>query len=400
MTVSPPPFSNNQFLLTNIPGFDRNAHYAQFFRNALSSQAGGYLHRNFNNHVNAVIGAIWTHLSPIASLVNPTSPSKLVDVFASLHTLVTQAGLLSLHMRLDPHTVYHHEPVFKEDNFTSTRMEAFNIHHMRLHNPQAEEKDLPQIMDDLNITDEEIRERVINNEIARRRTLLKEEKKRARMDTALTQICILDGVTAYRVGGWETAQSNKSHPEYEKAEWKGMGVRARIITHGWVYCRWGRARSFPAIEDDEVGKRIHGARVWKKGGFQEFAAVKEVFDWAAAEQKEREKAVEAAKTARTTGQTQIVDDDLLEDEAQENTQDQFTFPGDEDDLPEDGYNFPRMRTTSKLLPRMRGTKQLSKLRWRRSSYRGRTRQSPRQHQRTPNSPHPRRAKQYRRNRER
>jgi hypothetical protein len=140
-------------------------------------------------------------------------------------------------MRLDPHTAYHHECVFKEDNFTSQRMEAFNYYQMKIRNPAAEEKDMPQIMTDLKVDDEDQAERLIATENKRRGKLSEEERKRARSDHALTQICILDGLTAYRVGGWESPTSTPSKPVYEKQEYKNVGVRARILTHVSRYCR-------------------------------------------------------------------------------------------------------------------------------------------------------------------
>jgi hypothetical protein len=293
---------------------------------------------NFNNHVNAIIGALWTHLRPILALANPNATPELEDIFTPLHKIVTHAGLLSLHMRLDPHTVYHHEPVFKEDNFTSSRMEAMNNQPMRLQNPTADlQKDANQLMDDLHIEDEEKQKSFISMEKKWREELGYEENKRARMDNALTQICILDGVTAYRVGGWEASKSEIRRPVYENGKWKGMGVRARILTHGWMYCRWGRARAFPSIEDKEVGKRVHG-KAWRKGGFFEFAAVEGVVDWAGMEKKGRDEAAKAAKAEAAGGEEDVVVDYDPE---------LYGFPEDLPDLlerPEDDRQYiPEMR---------------------------------------------------------
>jgi hypothetical protein len=249
-------------------------------------------------------------------------------------------------MRLDPHTVYHHEPVFKEDNFTSSRMEAMNNHGMRLQNPTADlDKDAKQLMEDLHIEDEEKQKRLISMEKKRREELGYEESKRARMDNALTQICILDGVTAYRVGGWEASKSEIRRPVYENGKWKGMGVRARILTQAWVYCRWGRARAFPPIEDEEVGKRVHG-KAWRKDGFCEFAAVEGVVDWAGMEKKGRDEAAKAAKAEAAGGEEDVIDDGE-ENVVADYDPELYGFPEDLPDLlerPEDDRQYiPEMR---------------------------------------------------------
>ncbi|KAF1851572.1 uncharacterized protein K460DRAFT_240622, partial [Cucurbitaria berberidis CBS 394.84] len=230
---------------------------------------------NFSNHVNRIVGAVWTHLSPIfyLNLENLSTPGETEipeDVFNPLHKIIAQAGVLSLHMRLDPHTVYYFEPIFKEDTFTANRMECFNFRNMQQRHPRCTPEEVLKL-------DEEEQER--------RATLLDAEKKRARNDEPLTQITIMDGVCAYRLGGWEKVSSKASQPEYEKPEYKTQGVRARILTHGWVYCRWGRARRFKEGKPNDGGEKVHGD-AWK-GGFVEFTDVKGVYPWLEEERKAR-----------------------------------------------------------------------------------------------------------------
>jgi len=131
-------------------------------------------------------------------------------------------------------------------------------------------------------------EDVGEKEQERRDALSESEKKRARGDTALTQILCFNGVTAYRKGGWEVGSSTANNPVYEKGEYKNMGVRVRVLTQGLVYCRWGRALSSQktAEMDNEMGKKVHGD-AWREGGFMQFTEVEGVFDWLGAERKEK-----------------------------------------------------------------------------------------------------------------
>jgi hypothetical protein len=191
-----------------------------------------------------------------------------------LHEIVTHAGILSLAMRIDPHTVYHFEPVFKEDTFSSKRTECFNTRDMEQTNPHTD--------DDHAL----LRER----EKARRAGFSSVEKRRAKNDDPLTQITIMDGVTVYRKGGWETADSEVLKVKYERTEFRDQGVRARMLAPGWVFCRWGRAREFKDGKSADVAK-THGV-TWN-GGFKEFADVEGVVDWIGLERAEREKNREA-----------------------------------------------------------------------------------------------------------
>lgn len=256
-------------------GFDRNAQYATYIRDALKVDKTGTfdLPPNFANHVNLIVGAIYTHLTPILNLgPRLTSPEVIIS---ALHTIVTRAGLLSITMRLDPQTVYHFSPVFKEDTFTSKRMECFNKTTMEQQNPRTPGDD----------------PRLSAAEKARRAGLSDAEKKRARNDEPLTQIIIMDGVTAYRLGGWEKGSSTLEDQVYEKAEWAHRGVRMRVLTQGWVYCRWGRARSMEDSKRNDVSA-THGV-AWN-GGFKEFRDVEGVVDWLAIEREEN-KAFEVAR---------------------------------------------------------------------------------------------------------
>jgi hypothetical protein len=229
---------------------------------------------SFTNHVNLIVGAIYTHLKPILGL-NPHR-ADLETIIPPLHTIVTQAGLLSLSMRLDPHTVYHFVPTFKEDTFTSKRMECFNKTQMEQQHPRTSDTE----------------PRLTPAEKARRATLSEAEKKRARNDEPLTQITIMDGVTAYRLGGWESPASTLTSRHYEKPEWAHRGVRMRALTQGWVYCRWGRARSLKDGKGNDVPV-AHGV-AWN-GGFKEFGHIRGVVDWKGIESEQKEVAFEEAK---------------------------------------------------------------------------------------------------------
>ena len=122
------------------------------------------------------------------------------------------------------------------------------------------------------------------------------ERARSKGDQLLTLITIMDGITAYRLGGWEAPSSRLDHVVYEKPKYKDMGVRTRTITHGWVYCRWGRPRSAQATADlgEETGKKIHG-NVWSKGGFANFTDVDGVPDWVRIEKLGRKAEAEGRK---------------------------------------------------------------------------------------------------------
>ncbi|RMZ67325.1 endoribonuclease l-psp [Pyrenophora seminiperda CCB06] len=258
-------------------GFERNAHYAKYIRSIMSKIATATLAvpPNFKTHINAIIGALWVHLAPILNLTNM---SAILDdsIFTPLQKIVTEAALVSLHMRLDAHTVYYHEPLFKEDGFVGARMECFNKEDMMQQNPR-------NVLADCSPKEQE-----------RRARLSETEKQRSKNDQLLTFITIMDGVTAYRMGGWEASSSHPDKVVYENPKYKDQGVRTRIITHGWVFCRWGRPRSAQktASLDNDKGKKIHG-NAWREGGFADFTDIVGVRDWLKEEREQRKEAIEA-----------------------------------------------------------------------------------------------------------
>ncbi|KAF2820539.1 hypothetical protein CC86DRAFT_449204 [Ophiobolus disseminans] len=271
-------------------GFDRNKHYANAMRKSLKLGTSNtfILPSNFTNHVTYITSVIWTHIRPIfapsSPLHNPTPSAPI----AQLADIVALAGLLSLSMRLDPHTVYYFEPVFKEDTLTAKRMECFNHKNMAQRNPR--------IPDDEPRPDKE--ERV------RRAKLSEDEKKRSKLDEPLTQITIMDGVTAYRLGGWEAPESTIGDVVYEKYDFANKGVRSRILTHGWVYCRWGRARRFKEGKPADM-PAAHG-EAWKGGGFKEFTDCEGVVDW-----------LGSARVEEEDLQEQLLDVSMSEGESEE-----------------------------------------------------------------------------------
>ncbi|KZM21102.1 hypothetical protein ST47_g7767 [Ascochyta rabiei] len=215
-------------------GFDRNALHAAKIRAFLTptSTKGEapitpslHLPTNFTAHTAHISAALHTHLLPLLALTRTQT-----NLLPALHTLVTTAALLSLHMHLDPHTAYHFAPVFKDQPFSSTEMTC----------PSAAEQ-------------------------ARRGTRPDEDHRPLPGDEALVQIALLPGVVAYRRGGWETTESTTTAPEHNDNH---IGVRARRLTGAWVYGRWGRRRAWvdgkPA--EDEA---VHGGR-WE-GDFVEFS---------------------------------------------------------------------------------------------------------------------------------
>jgi hypothetical protein len=183
-------------------------------------------------------------------------------------------------MSLSPHTIYHHVPLFKEDTYVSSSMECFNERAMRLSNMRTSLTRLSS-PSSFRPTQEELQQ-----ETVRRNKLSETEKRRAGGHVPLVQIVCMEGITAYRRGGWEKNKtSSNENPVFEKSEYRNMGIRARILTHGWTYCRWGRARSSsdstqnPACRDNEdTGRKIHGD-VWRDGGFVNFSDVEGVVDW-------------------------------------------------------------------------------------------------------------------------
>ncbi|EOA91452.1 uncharacterized protein SETTUDRAFT_63419, partial [Exserohilum turcica Et28A] len=235
---------------------------------------------NFHSHITTIVAALSTHLVPLLSLTHPPAHTStlLPHLIPSLQNLVTTAALLSLHMRLDPHTVYHVEPLFKEDRFDRERMECANQREMEETCPYSKDSDNSSSNRDTGVASSSTGAKVNEKE-------KEKERQRAEHDIPLTQMTLLNGMVAYRRGGWETASSTIQQPEYQEREWEDRGVRVRRVTRGWVWCRWGRPRGLSASTKEE-GKRIHGP-AWRKGGFVEFTALKGVLDWLGMEEAER-----------------------------------------------------------------------------------------------------------------
>lgn len=135
-------------------------------------------------------------------------------------------------------------------------MECFNDEEMQLQHPRTPD-------DSALLPKEEKR---------RRKGLSEAEKRRRGNDNPLTRITIMRGVTAYRLGGWETAESTARKRVFEEGG-EGKGVRVRILTHAWVYCRWGRARRFEKGREVDDGEEVHGEGY---KGFVEFRDVEGV----------------------------------------------------------------------------------------------------------------------------
>lgn len=114
------------------------------------------------------------------------------------------------------------------------------------------------------------------SEKKRRAALSVAEKKRSRNDDVLTQITIMDGITAYRLGGWEAVDSKVTNVRYEKVKYANQGVRERVLSKAWTYCRWGRAQVFKNGKAADVA--AHHGVAWK-GGFARFTEVRGVLDW-------------------------------------------------------------------------------------------------------------------------
>lgn len=294
-------------------GFSRTTHTAQTMHSFLtpststtnpSTPSPLTLPSNFHSHITTIVAALSTHLVPLLSLTHPPAHTStlLPHLIPSLQNLVTTAALLSLHMRLDPHTVYHVEPLFKEDRFDRERMECANQREMEETCPYSKDSDNSSSNRDTGVASSSTGAKVNEKE-------KEKERQRAEHDIPLTQMTLLNGMVAYRRGGWETASSTIQQPEYQEREWEDRGVRVRRVTRGWVWCRWGRPRGLSASTStsgsgsakggsgisprskEEEGKRIHGP-AWRKGGFVEFTALKGVLDWLGMEEAERKGAAE------------------------------------------------------------------------------------------------------------
>ncbi|KAF2713679.1 hypothetical protein K504DRAFT_144244 [Pleomassaria siparia CBS 279.74] len=235
--------NNIQKRLRNTDGFNRNTEYAKYILGQLNADTGNMpeleLPAGFDSHAKEIAGAIFTHLDPLI-----IDGRLKQNIMPGLFDIVATAGIYSILMHADPHTVYYFVPAHKEDKFKPEHTEAFNKSRMIATNPRQRKVWDPKTT--------------------------KEEKVRASRDEAINQIILLNGITAYRQGGWETYTSTPYLPAWKAVDGKDTGIRCRILTHNWVYCRWGRARQFRNGKATDVS-RIHGA-AWK-GGFIEFRNV-------------------------------------------------------------------------------------------------------------------------------
>ncbi|PSN67140.1 hypothetical protein BS50DRAFT_667411 [Corynespora cassiicola Philippines] len=228
-------------------GFDRNQRYALAVQKRFLSHDRTRLSLppNFKLHAQEISLAIFTHVKHILELKPNHESISYRNVFDSIHSIVVTAGILSLTMRADPSTVYYFSPVFKELEFDSNYMECFNKDEMKETNPRSR-TEWPM-------------------------GTASAEKQRARLDEPLVQITIMDGLTAYRQGGWETVDSPALYGKEEREYEDGMadqGIRSRLLTHQWAYCRWGRPRKFEGAANADDPK-THGDQ-WN-GGFIEFS---------------------------------------------------------------------------------------------------------------------------------
>ncbi|KAF2017652.1 hypothetical protein BU24DRAFT_420693 [Aaosphaeria arxii CBS 175.79] len=163
-----------------------------------------------------------------------------------LYNIIVKAGIISLIMRCDPHTIYHFPHSFKETVFDGRTMEVVNFEDMQAEDPRSR-KSWPQ-------------------------GYTKDDKDTARNYSPLTQIILMDGIEAYRRGGWETADSTRWSPEYAQGT-ENEGFRVRRIVPAWTYLRWGKPRRFERGVEI-ANEKIHG-KDWN-GGFVEFQDVEGV----------------------------------------------------------------------------------------------------------------------------
>ncbi|KAF9729093.1 hypothetical protein PMIN01_12783 [Paraphaeosphaeria minitans] len=183
---------------------------------------------NFTTHVDVVVNALDTHLRPLLRNLCGYRPVSRIGATAvhwslvqALTRLVGTAGLLALQMAVDPFTVYHHVPVANGDRFSHALHEAVNRADMERTHPRSSETVFPS----------------------------EEVWRRARYDEAVVGMVLMDGLTAYRAGGWEAAGSDPGWDGdgfvgrvYAKDGDGGRGYRGRVLTHGWVFCEWQGAR--------------------------------------------------------------------------------------------------------------------------------------------------------------
>jgi hypothetical protein len=196
-----------------VIGFTRTERYADAIQGIIAApDEPPHLPSNFANHTNYITAAIWKHLRPIYRLqATNVVPRSLIN---SLHTIVIQAGMLSLLMRLDEHTAYTFMPVFKEVYFSPTRQECYNAESLEATPAEGD---------------------IVN------------------------QIVIMPSVTAFRRGGWEISTSTLAAPDFMDG-CENTGIRERQITHGWVFCRRGIPRAVGRSKEEGFVEFFPGAQ--------------------------------------------------------------------------------------------------------------------------------------------
>lgn len=129
-------------------------------------------------------------------------------------------------MAVDPFTVYYNVPVANGDRFSHALHGSLNSEEMKRSHPR-------------------------NPGAA---SASEESKKRARNDNAVISMVLMNGLTAYRAGGWEAPESDPKWDGkgfvgrvYAREGDVGVGYRGRVLSHGWVFCKWGRVESFDVV---------------------------------------------------------------------------------------------------------------------------------------------------------
>ncbi|KKY18218.1 hypothetical protein UCDDS831_g06009 [Diplodia seriata] len=201
----------------------RSAAIAAIIRDAANTAPFG-LPPNFIPAAKLLTWQLHSILEPLRTLSAATTPkavrglTQLVRV-RELYRIVVRAGVLSLHMGLDPHTVYFAVSAGKDDYWNEEEMRAFNRGEMVRTNPTrggAEGWD----------GTEEGRERM----------------QKAQYQLALVRMTIFPGWKAFKKGGWGRGD-------------KERGLRVCELSRQWVSLRWGEQRTWEArpkgVEDEE-----------------------------------------------------------------------------------------------------------------------------------------------------
>lgn len=193
---------------------------------------------------------LYTVLEPIYALkagyggpTSPTSPSKSRkqqlswselrggsgdaqrDLVADLYTIVVRAGILALHMRLDPSTVYFGVCAGKDEYWDEKAMRAYNYRYMISKNPFTN-------MPESDGTDE-----------------TEAQRRKAQSQLALVRMALFPGWQAFKKGGW-------------RSEDKDKGMRVCELGRQWVSLRWGRQRRWESPE--QKAKRLEELQKKKK----------------------------------------------------------------------------------------------------------------------------------------